>query len=90
MGQNLSLQEEFADTSGAVFAKEDQMNSIILGIAWAGSVYGIGMIWCAVTLLSRWSGREQDRDPNLFSVLAAFLLSTGWPMIMLYFAMSSR
>ncbi|KAK0666756.1 hypothetical protein QBC41DRAFT_147034 [Cercophora samala] len=90
MGQNLSLEEPFADTSGAKFAKEDQMNSIILGIAWAGSVYGIGMIWCAVTLLSRWSGRESDRDPNLFSVLAAFLLSTGWPMIMLYFAMSSR
>ncbi|CAP62249.1 uncharacterized protein PODANS_5_12040 [Podospora anserina S mat+] len=90
MGQNLSLEEPFADTAGAVFAKEDQMNSIILGIAWAGSVYGIGMIWCAVTLLSRWSGRESDRDPNLFSVLAAFLLSTGWPMIMLYFAMSSR
>ncbi|KAK4187386.1 hypothetical protein QBC35DRAFT_385021 [Podospora australis] len=89
MGQNLSLSEKFADTSKAAFAPQDRLNTMILGIAWAGSAYGIGMIWCAVTLLSRWSGREGDRDPNLFSILAAFLLATAWPMIMLYFAMNS-
>lgn len=88
MGQNLSLQEKFADTSGAKFAPQDSFNTMILGIVWAISAYGIGMIWCAVTLLSRWSGREGDRDPNLFSILAAFLLATAWPMIMLYFTLN--
>ena len=90
MGQNLSLSEKFADTSKATFAPQDAHNTLLLGILWACSVYGLGMIWCAVTLLSRWTGRDGDRDPNLFSILAAFLLSTGWPVILLYFAMSSR
>ncbi|KAK4225857.1 hypothetical protein QBC38DRAFT_251222 [Podospora fimiseda] len=90
MGQNLSLQEPFADTSGAVLSPTDRVNIIIMACLWAGSTYGIGMIWCAVTLLQRWSGRNGEKGVNIFSVLAAFILSSGWPLIMTYFAMNSR
>lgn len=90
MGQNLSLEEPFADTSGATLAPYDAAADLILGIMWAGSFYAIGMIYCAVGLLRRWNGRESDRDVNLFSILAAFLLSSGWPVVLLYLAMSSR
>ena len=89
MGQNLSLSEKFADTSKAKLAGHDAVADIILGIAWAGSAYGIGMIYCAVALLSRWSGKDGERDANFFSVLAAFILSVGWPLILIYLAQSA-
>ncbi|KAL2125659.1 hypothetical protein VTJ04DRAFT_2024 [Mycothermus thermophilus] len=85
MGQNLSLEEPFADTSEATLADYDRFNLIVMAIAWAGSCYGIGMIWCAVGLLRRWNG---DRDLNLISVLTAILLSTGWPVILVYYALT--
>ncbi|KAK4132155.1 hypothetical protein BT67DRAFT_386089 [Trichocladium antarcticum] len=90
MGQNLSVAEEFADTSTATFAPQDRANTMLLGILWACAAYGLGMIWCAVTLLSRWTGRDGDRDPSFLSILAAFLLSAGWPVILLYFAMAGK
>jgi len=90
MGQNLSLSEKFADASGVTLAPWDRDNDILVAILWGCSLYAIGMIWCAVGLLRRWSGKDGDRDVNIFSVLAAFLLSTAWPVILLYFAMSSR
>ncbi|KAK0737931.1 hypothetical protein B0T18DRAFT_333599 [Schizothecium vesticola] len=88
MGQNLSLNEDLKDTSGARLSEPDRVADIILGIMWAGSAYGIGMIYCAVALLSRWSGKDGERDANFFSVLAAFVLSVGWPLILIYLARS--
>ncbi|GAB1318233.1 hypothetical protein MFIFM68171_08443 [Madurella fahalii] len=90
MGQNLSLEEPFADTSKATISPQDRFAQVILGAIWLGSAYGVGMIWCAVGLLSRWAGSGGERSINIFSVLSAFLLSTGWPAILLYFAMTSR
>ncbi|KAK4154798.1 hypothetical protein C8A00DRAFT_32393 [Chaetomidium leptoderma] len=90
MGQNLSLSEKFADTSGAALAPWDATADIILAVLWGCSIYAMCMIWCAVGLLSRWSRGDAEKDVSLFSVLAAFLLSSGWPVILLYFAMSSR
>lgn len=90
MGQNLSLSEPFADTSGATLAPWDRNADIIVGVLWGCSLYAIGMIWCAIGLLRRWSRGDSEKDVNLFSVLAAFLLSSGWPVILLYFAMSSQ
>jgi len=90
MGQNLSLSEPFADTSGATLAPWDRDNDLLLAAIWGCSLYGIGMIWCAVGLLRRWAGKNHDREINIVSLLAAFLMSTGWPVILLYFAMSSR
>ncbi|KAL2270686.1 hypothetical protein VTJ83DRAFT_57 [Remersonia thermophila] len=85
MGNNLSLEEPFADTSGAELADFDKFNDMVMLVAWAGSLYAIGMIWCTVGLLRRWNS---DRDLNLMSVLAAILISTGWPVVLIYFAMS--
>lgn len=91
MGQNLSLSEKFADPSGIVLSPWDRNADILIGILWGCSLYAIGMIWCAIGLLRRWAGGpDNERGINIFSVLAAFLLSTGWPVILLYFAMSSR
>jgi hypothetical protein len=90
MGQNLSLEEPFADTSKATLSAQDAAADIIVGIMWAGSFYAIGMIYCAVGLLRRWNGGDSDRDVNFFSILAAFMLSSGWPVVLLYFAMTSR
>jgi hypothetical protein len=90
MGQNLSLQEPFADTSKAALAPQDRLNDIILGVTWVGCLYGIGMIWCAVSLLRRWSGGNSEREVGMVSVLAAFVLSTGWPAILAYYAFSDR
>ncbi|SPQ24241.1 45541b1f-861d-4ca6-b987-c6b56866da85 [Thermothielavioides terrestris] len=78
MGQNLSLSEKFADTSKATLSPFDRENDIILGVIWASCFYAFGMIW------------NGERGINIFSILAALLLSTGWPVILLYFAMSSR
>jgi hypothetical protein len=89
MGANLSLSEKFADTSKVALAPWDRNADIILGILWACSLYGIGMIWCAVALLRRWD-RGDDRGVNFFSILAAFVLSAGWPAILLYFATSGE
>lgn len=89
MGQNLSLSEKFKDASNDTISEPDRLSELFLGIFWLGSAYGIGMIWCAVALLRRWAGRDGERGVSLLSVLAALLLSTGWPVILLYFAMSS-
>ncbi|KAL2187881.1 hypothetical protein L209DRAFT_685594 [Thermothelomyces heterothallicus CBS 203.75] len=90
MGQNLSLSEPFADTSGAVLSPVDRANDIIVAIIWGLSLYGIGMIWCAVVLLRRWAGPNNDRGVTMLSVLAAFLMSAGWPVILAYFAFSNQ
>ncbi|KAK4120707.1 hypothetical protein N657DRAFT_579335 [Parathielavia appendiculata] len=90
MGQNLSLSEKFASTSKATLAPWDREADIILGVIWACCLYGIGAIWCTVGLLRRWSGHHEEREINIISLLAAFLLSSGWPVILVYFAMSNR
>jgi hypothetical protein len=89
MGQNLSS-TKVVDTSKDLIAPGDRFSEMLLGILWLGSFYGIGMIWCAVALLARWSGPNGERGFNIFSILAAFLLSTGWPAIMIYLMASEK
>lgn len=83
MGQNLSSAQT-VDVSGDIISSPDRTNEMILGLLWLGSLYGIGMIWCSVSLLSRWAGPHGERGFNIFSILAAFLLSSGWPVILVY------
>jgi len=90
MGQNLSLQEPFADTSGVVWSAIDREAFLFLGLFWLGSLYGIAMIACACSLLKRWSGKHGERGTSFLSVLAAFLLATGWPVIFAYFLLQKR
>jgi len=86
MGQNLSGEAVFKDTSKAALAPFDRYSDMLLGIIWGCSIYGIGMIFCAIALLGRWSGKHGERGVNIFSVLAAFILSVGWPLILIYLA----
>ena len=89
MGANLT-KNTAVDTSKDVIAPGDRFSEMVLGFLWLGSFYGIGMIWCAVALLSRWAGPNGERGFNIFSILAAFLLSTGWPAIMIYLMASAK
>ncbi|CCC12768.1 hypothetical protein SMACR_07613 [Sordaria macrospora] len=84
MGQNLSLSEPFADTSGVVLSPADRTADIILGITWACSAYGIGVIFAAVKLLERWAGEHGERGANLVSVVGAFLCGSAWPLVLVY------
>ncbi|KAM7195040.1 hypothetical protein V8F33_006909 [Rhypophila sp. PSN 637] len=87
MGANLSnLVEE--DKSGIALAGPDRQADIILGIIWALCIYGVAMIWCAVSLIGRWAGPHGERGVNMFSVLAAFILSAGWPVVLVYLVMN--
>lgn len=89
MGQNLSTSEKFADTSKAALAPFDKFSDMLLGIIWGLSIYGIGMIFCAIALLGRWAGKHGERGVNFFSILAAFILSVGWPVILIYLSRTS-
>lgn len=88
MGNNLSTTEKFADTSGVVFAGHDQFAGILLGLIWAGSAYAIAMIWTTLALIDRWRGPQDKFRTETSSVLTAFLLSTMWPIVMAYMALS--
>lgn len=87
MGANLSSLVE-ADKSKIALSGPDRTADIILGVIWALSLYGVGAIWCAVALMGRWAGPHGERGVNMFSVLAAFILSAGWPVIAVYLLMN--
>ncbi|KLU82850.1 hypothetical protein MAPG_01918 [Magnaporthiopsis poae ATCC 64411] len=81
MGQNLTtLVWKDSPTKGQILA-DDARNARIFGLLWAGSVYGIAMIWWAMALLARW---DRNRETGAGSVLGAFLLATAWPVVMIY------
>ncbi|KAK1757038.1 hypothetical protein QBC47DRAFT_400671 [Echria macrotheca] len=88
MGQNLSGPDLFADPKRAMIALApfDRFSDTLVAIIWGCSFYGIGMIFCAVQLLARWSGKHGERGVNIFSILAAFILAVGWPLILIYLA----
>ncbi|KAH8890299.1 hypothetical protein GQ53DRAFT_183785 [Thozetella sp. PMI_491] len=71
-----------------IISPADRFSEMVLGIAWLGSLYGIAMIYCAVTLLTRWAGPNGERGFNFFSIIAAFVVSAGWPVVLIYLAMS--
>ena len=83
MGQNLSDMTP-VDTSKDVLTASDRMADIFMAIFWAGSLYVCGMIFCICSLLGRWSGPNEKRGLNICSVLGAMLLSTGWPVVLLF------
>lgn len=67
---------------------EDQLSDIILGVAWAGSTYVVGMIWTTLALIDRWRGPQGKTRIGLFSVLGAIILSSAWPVVLLLLAVS--
>ncbi|KAK3400630.1 hypothetical protein B0T20DRAFT_347950 [Sordaria brevicollis] len=90
MGQNLSLSEPFADTSGVVLSEPDRNADIILGITWACSAYGIGVIFAAVKLLERWAGEHGEKGAGIASVVGAFLCGSAWPLVLVYLMVTEK
>jgi len=76
--------------SADTISPTDRTGEIILAIAWAGSLYGIAMIACTTALIDRWRGPRGEKHMNFFSVVAAFILSVGWPVIFIYLAAQKR
>ncbi|KAK0714030.1 hypothetical protein B0T26DRAFT_650713 [Lasiosphaeria miniovina] len=89
MGANLAIVQPF-DTSKAVLSPTDRYAQIILGALWAGSLYGIGMIFCSTRLMSRWAGSHGEKEVGFVGFIAAFILSVAWPAILVYFAVENR
>lgn len=83
MGANLSSQE-VVDTSADVIILGDSRSELYLLFFTAGSVYAMGMILGTVQLVDHWRGPVGDRSVGLPGVLAAILLSVGWPLILFY------
>jgi len=86
MGNSLSSSVNLVvDTSPDVFAPEDQLNDIILGVIWACCVYIIIAIWCFFTLLGRWVEENSDSSRiGLGTVTSRFILSLVWPLTLGY------
>lgn len=79
--------DETIVTARAV-SPEDQLSDIILGVAWLGSLYVVGMIWTTLALVDRWKGPNGKSSIGFFSVIAAFVISSGWPVVLLLLAVS--
>lgn len=86
MGNNLSSSVNLVvDTSTNVFAPEDQLNGVILGVIWIACLYIITAIWCFFTLLGRWIEENSDqRRIQCGTVTLQFLLSLVWPLTLGY------
>lgn len=84
MGQNLSVNEPFADTAGVVLSPTDAAADMILLVIWSIVIYVIAMIFSTCTLIDRWRGPFDKNETTLGNVFAAALCSTAWPAVMAY------
>ncbi|KAF4511506.1 hypothetical protein G6O67_003294 [Ophiocordyceps sinensis] len=87
MGANLSS-TFVPDTSKVVLSPSDQFSDILVGIIWALVLYTCAMIWSTCFLVDRWKGPTDKNHVGTASVVGAVLLSTAWPVVMLYFMMA--
>ncbi|KAF4456400.1 hypothetical protein F53441_1470 [Fusarium austroafricanum] len=83
MGANLSS-TFVPDTSGVVLSPEDRHSDMWLGIFWAASLYACAMIFSTCALIDRWKGPYDRVRMSGGNVLVALLLSTAWPVVMVY------
>ncbi|KAJ0119641.1 hypothetical protein N8I77_012622 [Diaporthe amygdali] len=60
----------------------DHLAITILGIAWAGTTYALGMIWTTLALIDRWRGAHGEGNINFISVIAAIIMSAAWPIVL--------
>jgi hypothetical protein len=89
MGANLSTAiVTHVDTSLDVISPQDAFNTRNLGLLWLGSIQGIMMIWATILLVDRWRGPHGTSKVGFTSVVAAFLLSAAWPVVMVYIMMA--
>ncbi|KAI3394110.1 hypothetical protein diail_3234 [Diaporthe ilicicola] len=66
----------------------DHLSVEIIGIAWAGTAYAIGLLWTALALIDRWRGPHGEGNINFISVIAAIILEMavvdvmgGWSIL---------
>lgn len=76
------LQIDTTVNTALAAAPSDQLSITILGVAWLGSFYAIGMIWTTLALIDRWRGPHGEGEITFFSVLAAIILSAAWPGVL--------
>jgi hypothetical protein len=87
MGANLS-NPFIPDTSKDVIGAGDRFAEEFLGVAWALAIYAMVMIFSTCALVDRWRGPNGTRSVTAISVMAAFLLSTAWPVVLVYLMLS--
>ncbi|PHH64737.1 hypothetical protein CDD81_3999 [Ophiocordyceps australis] len=83
MGNNLSS-TFVPDTSKVVLSPQDATADIILAIIWVITLYICAMIFSTCTLIDRWKGPSDKIRVGGGGVFGALLLSTVWPVVMLY------
>lgn len=88
MGQHFSV--IWPNESKDVIAPADRRAEIFLAVTWAATFYAIGMIFTTTKIIDRWRGPRDDNPTGFFSVLAALILSTVWPAVLVILAMSSN
>ncbi|KAM0436655.1 hypothetical protein ACHAPT_002364 [Fusarium lateritium] len=88
MGNNLSS-TFVPDTSGVVLSPEDRGSGIKLAVFWAASLYACAIIFSTCALVDRWKGPFDKIPVSFGSVMAALLLSTCWPVVMVYLFLST-
>lgn len=78
------------DTSADILAIQEVWNEQRLLMFIGGSVYAMMMIWSTTLLVDRWRGPNGDRPVRFASVLAGIIMSTAWPVVMIYLLLSNN
>ena len=84
MGANLSSNAGFKDTSKITLSAPDAAADIILGIIWLLVLYSFAIIFSTCALVDRWKGPTDKIRVGGGSVFMAAVLSTVWPVVLLY------
>ncbi|KAG4418923.1 MAG: hypothetical protein CL912_09305 [Deltaproteobacteria bacterium] len=88
MGANLSDLTP-VDTSKVVLSPGDfDTLAIRLPILWGGAIYVMFMILATCMLADRWRGPRGDRSLSAASVIAAVVMSSAWPVVLVYLMVS--
>ena len=86
MGQNLSS-KVVVDTKPDVISRKDAFNTKQMFLLWLAAFYAVAMIWSTTALVDRWRGPQGNRSIGFASVVAAIIMSTAWPVVLVYFTM---
>lgn len=76
------------DTSVDVIIPGDAHAELVLLILWLSSIYAMAMIWSTCALADRWRGPRGKNSVGLGGTLSAVLLSTAWPVVLVYLMVS--
>lgn len=83
MGAGLSS-TDYADTSKIVLSEQDRTADIIMAVVWVLVLYACAIIFSTCALIDRWKGPTDKIRVGGGSVVAAAVLSTAWPVVLLY------